>query len=67
MENWLYKGRGNGGNSVLGGGNPVGCGNPTGLWVYPVLGDGNPLGIGNPMGFGEKVAFKLENSSYKFC
>ncbi|MBX7243375.1 MAG: hypothetical protein K1X92_16670, partial [Bacteroidia bacterium] len=33
MENWLYKGRGNGGNSVLGGGNPLGCGNPTGLWV----------------------------------
>ena len=31
MENWLYKGRENGGNPVLNGGNPLGFGNPTDL------------------------------------
>lgn len=51
MGNWLCKGRGDGGNSVLGGGNPVGIGNPTGLWVYPVLNGGNPTDLTVPYNY----------------
>ncbi|MBX7242291.1 MAG: hypothetical protein K1X92_11130 [Bacteroidia bacterium] len=38
MENWLFSGRRNGGNSVLGDGNPVGfmrgCQSETGTYNY---------------------------------